>query len=69
MIMENILGIFYLVAGLIVAIWIWCKDYKYDYELAKSQNDVEDGMAVIFMMMLFFFWPLFLVHKLFKKIF
>lgn len=67
--MENIWGISYLVAGLIVAIWVWCKDYKNDYELAKSQNDVEDGMAVIFMMMLFFFWPLFLVYKLFKKIF
>jgi len=69
MIMENIWGISYLIAGLIVAIWIWCKDYKHDYELAKSKNEVEDGMAVIFMMMLFFFWPLFLAHKLFKKIF
>lgn len=67
MIMENILGISYLVVGLIVTIWIWNKDYALDYTFAKAKGEAQDSAACLLMLCMITFWPLKLIHKIIKK--
>jgi len=67
MIMENILGISYLVVGLIVTTWIWNKDYALDYAIAKAKGEAQDSTACLLMLCMITFWPLKLIHKIIKK--
>ena len=57
----------YLFCGLITLIYVWNKDYKDQYTEAKNLGDVDDGMACLLMLYIFFFWPIFLVYRYIKK--
>ena len=68
--METFIIITYIVVGVLLALYWWNKHYKRDYDYAKARDEgVEDGMAVIFLMILALFWPLVAIYKGLKKIF
>lgn len=67
--MSNLYLAIYLGIGLIFTLFWWNKKYKRDYDYAKAKEDgVEDGMAVLFLLILMIFWPLVAIYKGLKKI-
>lgn len=67
--MSNLYLAIYLGIGLIFTLFWWNRKYKKDYDYAKEvENGVEDGMAVLFLLILMMFWPLVAIYKGLKKI-
>ena len=67
--MGNLYLAIYIIVGLFLSIFWWNKKYKRDYDYAKAKEDgVEDGMAVLFLLILMTFWPLVAIYKLIKKL-
>ena len=59
----------YLGIGLIFTLFWWNRKYKKDYDYAKEvENGVEEGMAILFMLILMMLWPLVAIYKLIKKL-
>ena len=58
--------IIYFIIGIILGFYWWKTDYVEEYEEAKANNDVEEGMAVLLILFLIVLWPLFFIHKLIK---
>lgn len=68
--MGDLLLAIYLGIGLIFTLFWWNRKYKKDYDYAKEvENGVEEGMAILFMLILMIFWPLVAIYKGLKKIF
>lgn len=65
----NIYIIIYLIVSLVATIWIWNKYWAKEYNKAKNKGNVEDGMACIFMLSIFVFWPIMCIKNLINKIF
>ena len=60
----------YLVMGLCFTTYWWvCGGWREQYlEAKKSKEGVEEGMAVLTLMLMVWFWPLKLIRDVFRKL-
>lgn len=64
----NILSTFYIIIGIIIAYIDWNYNIKTLYYITKSKQKCEDGMLLIYWAYLIILWPLYVIIKLFQKI-
>lgn len=60
--------IVYFIIGIMLAYFWWICDYEEDYNKAKEDDEIEESMAVIFILLMIMFWPLKVVWDFFKTI-
>lgn len=59
-------SIIYFIIGFIVCNYIWNKYYAKGYKEAKAKGEVEEGAAVILLLILTVFWPIWFVLEIIK---
>lgn len=57
----------YVMVGIVIMRMYWDKRYAEEYQKLKEQGQVEDGMAVLTMLILILFWPIALIKMLIMK--
>ena len=63
----QVILIAYFVIGLVLALVWWNDEYKPEYEYEKDTDEVEESMAVLFIVLLIFFWPVKLIKNWFES--
>ena len=64
----NILGPLYIIIGIIIAYIDWHYNIKTMYYITKNTQKCEDEMLLIYWAYLIILWPLYVIIKLFQKI-
>lgn len=64
--MTEYLGLSYFVIGCIVLVYDWNKFYAKEYSEAKKNGEVQDSMAIIYMILVIMLWPFKLFQYLAK---
>ena len=61
-------SIIYFIIGIIVCLYIWNKYYAKGYKEAKEKGEVEEAAAVMLLLILTVFWPIWFVLEIIKFI-
>jgi hypothetical protein len=60
----NIIVVSYFIIGFILTICWWNNKYQVNYEVDEEENFTEIPMAILHLLMWFFFWPIKMVRSL-----
>ena len=63
----NIIVVSYFIIGFILTICWWNNEYQVNYEVDEEENFTEIPMAILYLLMWFFFWPIKMIINLMKQ--
>ena len=64
--MNSFYLLVYFTLGIVLAFYWWTMYYEDDYRNAKASGEIQDGMAVMTMLLLTFFWPIVALYRIIK---
>jgi len=56
----------YCIIGIIVSLYNWKKHHQYSYNKARLTGEVENGMAVLYIISVAILWPIVLIRHSLK---